>query len=121
MLDIMTLMASMQLQSEMTALRKETRGEEESKPEPQEPSMLESALEAAASTPFGEAVCMVASETASALALETDEPTEKTASGWFDFPVSLDLTVPKAPERKSLHHRILNLPHRQLSSRNHLS
>jgi hypothetical protein len=45
-------------------------------------------------------VCQVASETASALALETDEPTEKTASGWFDFPVSLDLTVPKAPERK---------------------
>lgn len=102
MLDIMTLMASMQLQSEMTALRKETGSicEEESKPEPQEPSTFEVVLAQAASTPFGEAVCAVASETASALALESDEPEEKTASGWFDFPVSLDLTVPKAPERK---------------------
>ena len=32
MLDIMTLMASMQLQSEMKQLRKETRGLEEDKP-----------------------------------------------------------------------------------------
>jgi len=100
MLDIMTLMMSMKLQSEMKQLRKETRGEEETKPEePQEPSAIERFIEQAQSTPFGAALCEVANETAAAIALESpsDESGETATSGWFDFPISIDLTVPKAP------------------------
>jgi len=102
MLDIMTLMGSMQLQSEMGALRKETGSIIQNTDEtPQEPSTFQVLMEQAATTPLGEAVCQMAAETASALSLESDEKeTEKTADGWFDFPVNLDLTVPKAPERK---------------------
>jgi len=94
MLDIMTMMVSMQLQSEVGELRKETGTEQDNRSETQEPSALEIALEQAASTPLGEAVCQVCSETVSALSMDGSD--EKAVDSLFDL-VTIDLTVPKAP------------------------
>jgi len=96
MLDIMTMMVSMQLQSEVGALRKETGTEQDNRSDTQEPSAFEIALEQAASTPLGEALCQVCSETVSALSM--DGPDEKAVDSLFDL-VTLDLTVPKAPAK----------------------